>query len=88
MQDITSFKFGEFVDNDLKERATLLYQILRTVVSADSNRNTTKNMEKKKLAMAMAAGILLKARNKDMCLIQVVTSLILHNGGLSKMVSI
>ena len=35
-------------------------------------------MEKKTLAIAMAAGILLKARNKDMRLTQVVTSLILR----------
>ena len=34
----------------------------------------------------MAAGILLKARNKDMCMVQVVTSLLLHSGGLSEMV--
>lgn len=87
VRDIVSFKFGDFVEKELKERADLLYQILRTVVSSDSNRNTTKTMEKKTLAMAMAAGILLKARNKDMCLTQVVTSLILHNGGLSQMVS-
>ena len=87
VRDIVSFKFGDFVEKELKERADLLYQILRTVVSSDSNRNTTKNMEKKTLAMAMAAGILLKARNKDLCLTQVVTSLILHNGGLSQMVS-
>ena len=36
--------------------------------------------------MAMAAGILLKARNKDMCMVQVVTSLLLHSGDLSEMV--
>ena len=79
VQDIISFKFGCFVERELKEQANLLYQILRTVVSSDSKRNTTKNMEKKTLAIAMAAGILLKARNNDMCLTQVVTSLILHN---------
>ena len=86
VQDISP-KFGCFVERELKERANILYQILRTVVSSDSKRNTTKNMEKKTLAIALAAGILLKARNKDMCLTQVVTSLILHNGGLSQMVS-
>lgn len=65
VQDIISFKFGCFVEKELKERANLLYQVLRTVVSSDSKRNTTKNMEKKTLAIAMAAGILLKARNED-----------------------
>ena len=65
VQDIISLKFGCFVERELKERANLLYQILRTVVSSDNKRNTTKNMEKKTLAIAMAAGILLKARNKD-----------------------
>ena len=85
VQDI-NFKFVDFVEKELKERAAFLYQVLRTVVSSNSNRNTTKTMEKKTLAVAMAAGLLLKARNKDMCLTQVVTSLILHNGGLSQMV--
>ena len=86
--DIVSFKFGDFVNKELiKERASLLYQFLFTVAcSKASSRNTVKTLEKKILAMAMAAGILLKARNKDMCMVQVVTSLLLHSGGLSEMV--
>ena len=87
VRDIVSFKFGDFVNKALKERANLLYQFLFTVAcSKASSRNTVKTPEKKIPAMAMAAGILLKARNKDMCMVQVVTSLLLHSGGLSEMV--
>lgn len=51
-----------------------------------ASRNTVKTPEKKILVTAMAAEILMKARNKHMSLAQVVTSLILHNGDLSEMV--
>ena len=58
VQDI-NFKFVDFVEKELKERTAFLYQVLRTVVSSNSNRNTTKIIEKKTLAVAMAAGLLL-----------------------------
>ena len=51
-----------------------------------ASRNTVKTPEKKILVIAMAAEILMKARNKHISLAQVVTSLILHNGDLSEMV--
>ena len=87
VRDIVSFKFGDFVNKELKEHASLLYQFLFTVACSKANsRNTVKTPEKKIVVMAMAAGILVKARNKDMCMVQVVTSLLLHSGGLSEMV--
>ena len=85
---IVNFKFADFVNIELKERASLFHQFLFAVACPPgASRNTVKAPEKKILGIAMAAGILMKARNiKRMSLAQVVTSLILHNGGLSEMV--
>ena len=84
---IVNFKFADFVNKELKERASLFHQFLFAVACPPgASRNTVKTPEKKILGIAMAAGILMKARNKHMSLAQVVTSLILHNGGLSEMV--
>ena len=84
---IVNFKFADFVNKELKEHTSLFYQFLFAVASPPgASRNTVKTPEKKILGIAMAAGILMKARNKHMSLAQVVTSLILHNGGLSEMI--
>ena len=84
---IVNFKFADFVNKELKECASLFHQFLFAVACPPgASRNTVKTPEKKILGIAMAAGILMKARNKHMSLAQVVTSLILHNGGLSEMV--
>lgn len=80
VQDI-NFKFVDFVEKELKERAAFLYQVLRTEVFQTAIGTLPKLWRRK-----MAAGLHLKAINKDMCLTQVVTSLILHNGELSQMV--
>ena len=85
---IVKFKFADFVNKELKKRASLFHQFLFAVACPPGAfRNTVKTPEKKILGIAMAAGILMKARIiKHMSLAQVVTSLILHNGGLSEMV--
>ena len=85
--EIVNFKFADFVNKDLKERASLFHQFLFAVACPPgASRNTGKTPEKKILGIAMAGGILMKAQNKHTSLAQVVTSLILHNGDLSEMV--
>ena len=84
---IVNFKFADFENKELKERASLFHQFLFAVACPPgASRNTVKTPEKKILGTVMATRILMKARNKHMSLAQVVTSMILHNGGLSEMV--
>ena len=84
---IVNFKFADFVNKELKECASLFNQFLFAVACPPgASRNTVKTPEKKILEIAMASGILMKARNTHMSLAQVVTSLILNNGNLSEMV--
>ena len=74
------------LQTELKQHTSLFHQFLFAVACpSGASRNTVKTPEKKILGIAMAAGILMKAQNTHMILAQVVTSLILHNGGLSDM---
>ena len=76
---VKTFKW-KAMENEMKAVAPTLLAILR---SAIIKRSSPPDMRK----VCMAAALLLKARNKNMCLVQSFVSVLLYAGHCSKLVS-
>ncbi len=75
---LKGFQWRE-ISHELKKKAPTLYGILRAACTKDGE-------EPNLLLLGMAASVLLKARNKFLCLPQAVVSVLLYAGHCSKMV--
>lgn len=88
VDEIAMFSFRGLMEQEIKNKATTLYQILMAVINASGpERNVLKTKERKLAAAGMAVSILMKSRNKNMDAGQFVTSSILLQAGMTKMVS-
>ena len=92
VEQLSSFSWVKFVDEELKEKAPILHKIAVTVACTriPTSRNVRKTFASKIPAVGMALACLLKARNQNMSAsaAQVLNSLILTKGHLTDMVCI
>lgn len=88
VEQLSSFSWEKFVDEEVKEKAPILHKIAVTVACTRvaTSRNVRKTFARKIPAMGMALACLLKARNQNMSAAQVLNSLILTKGHLTDMV--
>ena len=88
VEQLSSFSWEKFVDEEMKEKAPILHKIAVTVACTRvaTSRNVRKTFARKIPAMGMALACLLKARNQNMSAAQVLNSLILTKGNLTDMV--
>ena len=88
VEQLSSFSWEKFVDEEIKEKAPILHKIAVTVACTRvaTSRNVRKTFARKIPAMGMVLACLLKARNQNMSAAQVLNSLILTKGHLTDMV--
>lgn len=88
VEQLSSFSWEKFVDEEVKEKELILHKIAVTVACTRvaTSRNVRKTFARKIPAMGMALACLLKARNQNMSAAQVLNSLILTKGYLTDMV--
>ena len=72
--------------NELELKAPMLLQILRTLASSKDHRNKRKSDSAHYPGICTAASVILKERNREMCGIQSVVSLLLFSSHANKQV--
>ena len=77
------FHFNVFV-NELHQRAPTLLAVL----AAAARPQRPKKQEPDAYVIAMAAAVLLKQRNKHLCMLHTIVGCLLHSGHASKRVSL
>lgn len=78
MAQVVDFKWSLLID-ELKSKAPLLYSILASISSYNDHRNTTKVGEAHNRGICMAAAVILKERNHEMCGLQSLLSLLMFS---------
>ena len=72
--------------DELSSKTPMLLQILRTLTSANDHRNKHKSGSVHQPGICMAASVILKERNREMCGVQSVISLLLFSSHANKQV--
>ena len=72
---------------ELEERAPLFIRIYSSIVSINDHRNQKKSRANHYPALCMATAVLLKERNREMCGVQSVLSLLLFSSHAEKKVA-
>lgn len=85
VEKIPIFKWTECMD-ELQANAPTLFQILSTITSHNDHRNTKRKGDRHHPGICMAVGCMLKERNREMCGIQSVLSLMLFSEHIPKQV--
>ena len=78
LAQICDFKWSLLVD-ELKSRAPLLFKALSSIAARNDDRNQTKVGVSHHPAICMAAAVILKEQNREMCGIQSVLSLLMYS---------
>ena len=73
ISQLIDFKWSELV-SELEARAPLLLRALSTIVSRNDQRNLSKAGAAHSPGVCMAAAVVLKERNREMCGVQSLTS--------------
>ena len=82
---IKNLQWDEFI-GELKERAPTLFKLLSKITSHSDKRNEKKRGSAHFPGICMAASIILKERNREMCGVQGVMSLLLFASRADKVV--
>jgi len=82
LKKLSSFKW-EDVNIELQQKAPTLFAILKAAAQPTRSRQATPLTS----MIAIAAGILLKSRNKHMCLLQSIVATVLYAGHASTKVT-
>ena len=80
-----TFQWKDFID-DLTQRAPTLLSLLSTIVSHTDHRNEKKTASAHDPGICMTTAVLLKERNREMCGVQSLISLILYSSHAEKQV--
>lgn len=86
-KEYTEFEWKKFVDAATRTAPTLL-QIFSSVVSHSDQRNKKKVGQVHFPGICMSLSILLKERNREMCGVQSIISLLLYSSHADKQVNI
>ena len=81
----STFQWKDCID-DLSLRAPTLLQLLSTIVSHSDHRNEKKTKSAHHPGICMTTAVLLKERNREMCGVQSLISLILYSSHAEKQV--
>ena len=81
MHHLSNFNFDRFV-NELKCKAPTLLAVL----TAAAQPCRSKKREPDPFVIAMAVAVLLKQRNKDLCMVQTIIGCLLYSGHAAKRV--
>lgn len=85
VSDYVAFQWEQFID-ELRSKAPTLLQLFRTISSPNDHRNKHKSGSAHYPSIVMATAILLKERNKEMCGVQSLISLLLFASHADKQV--
>ena len=85
IEKVPDFKWCDCIA-ELKSKAPILLQVLSALVSSNDNRNKQKRGDVHHPGVCMAIAILLKERNREMCEIQTLISLVLFTSRVQKQV--
>ena len=80
------FQWNDFIE-DVSQKAPTLYHILSSIVAHSDHRNKKKMQSAHHPGLCMAVAILLKERNREICGVQSILSLILYSSHVDKQVS-
>ena len=83
--DMPSFQWSKFVD-ELVKNAPTLYQLISSIVSYGDHRNVKKSGDSHFPGVCMTIAVLLKERNREICGIQSLISLLLYQSHTQKQV--
>lgn len=78
VKEMSDFKWDHFID-ELRSKAPTLLQVLATITSRNDHRNKHKHGCAHSPGICMAAAIVLKERNREMCGVQSIISLLLFS---------
>ena len=84
-EKLSDFRWNECIA-ELKSKAPILLQVVSTLVSSNDSRNKGKCGDVHHPGVCMAIAILLKERNREMCGIQMLLSLVLFTSRVQKQV--
>lgn len=87
MNQVVDFKWSLLI-SELKSKSPLLYNILSSVVTHNDHRNTIKVRDAHNPGICMAAAVILKERNREMCGLQSLLSLLMYSCHCEKKVSV
>lgn len=83
--EMTDFQWDHFLD-ELRSKAPTLLQVLSTITSRNDHRNEHKCGRAHNPGICMAAAIVLKERNREMCGVQSIISLLMFSSHVEKQV--
>ena len=84
--DMASFQWSDFV-NELKKNAPVFFQLICSIVSHSDHRNMKKSGDSHFPGVCMAIAMILKERNREICGIQSLISLLLYQSHTQKQVN-
>ena len=87
ISDLHKFQWQTLID-ELQNRAPIVLKILQVITSHSDSRNEQKCGDVHYPAICLVMGILLKERNRQMCGVQKILSLLLFKSGVQKQVSV
>ena len=85
IEKVPDFKWCDCIA-ELKSKAPILLQVLSALVSSNDNRNKQKRGDVHHPGVCIAIAILLKERNRELCGIQTLVSLVLFTSRVQKQV--
>ena len=85
MTEMTDFQWDHFLD-ELRSKAPTLLQVLSTITSCNDHRNEHKCGRAHNPGICMATAIVLKERNREMCGVQSIISLLMFSSHVDKQV--
>ena len=87
VDQMASFKWKDMVE-ELQQRAPILFTVLQSVASRNDHRNTVKTTTAHYPGICSAAAIILKERNREMCGLQSIVSLLMYSCHAEKQVHV
>ena len=87
IEKVSDFKWCDCIA-ELKLKAPILLEVVSALVSCNDNRNKRKRGDAHNPGICMAIAILLKERNREMCGIQTLVSLVLFTSRVQKQVRV
>ena len=83
--EYATFEWKEIIEN-LSQKAPTLFHVLSSIVAHSDRRNKKKVNTAHYPGLCMTVGVLLKERNREMCGVQSLISLILYSSHVDKQV--
>ena len=86
LETMEEFEWAKYI-TELQNKAPTLLRLISTIVQHNDHRNATKHSDHHHPRIYMAVAVLMKERNREMCGIQSLITLLLFRGQAQKKVS-